>query len=84
MLATRQVHHVLLQAYKELFLNMTLSALFRYYVLKAREDEIAAYEARMKPIWDAEKAAAKAKASREQLITLAKETGTKVGKITLY
>merc|ERR1712241_1506353 len=49
----------------------------RYNVLKAREDEIAAYEARMKPIWDAEKAAAKAKEGREQLIILAKETGTK-------
>ena len=52
----------------------------RFYVLKAREDEIAAYEARMKPIWDAEKAAEKAKANREQLISLAKETGTKVGR----
>merc|ERR1711970_302880 len=50
----------------------------RYNVLKAREDEIAAYEAKMKPIWDAEKAAEKAKANREQLLTLAKETGTKV------
>merc|ERR1712001_108508 len=50
----------------------------RYNVLKAREDEIAAYEARMKPIWDAEKAAAQSKAGREQLIILAKETGTKV------
>ena len=50
----------------------------RYNVLKAREDEIAAYEARMKPIWDAEKAAAAAKANREQLIILAKEVGQKV------
>ena len=46
--------------------------------MKAQEDEIAAYEARMKPIWDAEKAAVKAKANREQLIILAKETGTPV------
>merc|ERR1712110_766561 len=50
----------------------------RFYVLKAQEDEIAAYEAKMKPIWDAEKAAEKAKANREQLIILARETGTKV------
>lgn len=32
----------------------------------------------MKPVWDAEKAQAAAKANREQLILLAKETGTKV------
>merc|ERR1712241_444162 len=50
----------------------------RYNVLKAREDEIAAYEARMKPIWEAEKAAAAAKANREQLLILAKEVGQKV------
>merc|ERR1711962_1999187 len=50
----------------------------RFNVLKAREDEIAAYEAKMKPVWDAEKAAAKAKLNREQLIILAKETGTKI------
>merc|ERR1712126_358632 len=50
----------------------------RFNVLKGQEDEIAAYEARMKPIWDAEKAAAKAKTNREQLLILAKETGTPV------
>merc|ERR1712098_613474 len=50
----------------------------RFNVLKGQEDEIAAYEARMKPIWDAEKAAAAAKANREQLIILAKEVGQKV------
>ena len=32
----------------------------------------------MKPIWDAEKAAAKAKSDREGLLYLAKETGVKV------
>ena len=34
----------------------------------------------MKPIWDAEKAAADAKANRETMIYLAKETGTPVSK----
>jgi len=32
----------------------------------------------MKPIWDAEKAAAKAKANREELISLAHATGSPV------
>merc|ERR1712121_428225 len=50
----------------------------RYNVLKAQEDEIAAYEAKMKPIWDAEKAAEKAKLNREQMLILAKDTGTPV------
>merc|ERR1711992_112299 len=50
----------------------------RYNVLKAREDEIAAYEAKMKPIWDAEKAAAKAKTDRANMIQLAKDTGTPI------
>merc|ERR1712055_340106 len=50
----------------------------RYNVLKAREDEIAAYEAKMKPIWDAEKAAAKAKSDRVNMIQLAKDTGTPI------
>merc|ERR1711982_90346 len=49
----------------------------RYNVLKAREDEIAAYEAKMKPIWDAEKAA-KAKSDRANMIQLAKDTGTPI------
>jgi hypothetical protein len=35
----------------------------------------------MKPIWDAEKAAAAAVANREQLLYLAKETGTKVSPV---
>ena len=52
--------------------------LFRYQINKAREDEIRAYNAKMKPIWDAEKAAELAKTNREQLLYLAKETGTKV------
>merc|ERR1712241_343767 len=50
----------------------------RYNVLKAREDEIAAYEAKMKPIWDAEKAAAKAKVDRANMIQLAKDVGVPV------
>lgn len=50
----------------------------RYNVLKAREDEIAAYEAKMKPIWDAEKAAAKAKVDRANMIALAKDVGVPV------
>lgn len=45
---------------------------------KAKEDELRAYNARMQPIWDAEKAAVKAKLNREELIKLAKETGVKV------
>merc|ERR1712212_59959 len=50
----------------------------RFNVLKAQEDEIAAYEAKMKPIWDAEKAAEKAKLNREQMLILAKDTGTPI------
>jgi hypothetical protein len=50
----------------------------RYAVNKAREDEVRAYNAKMKPIWDAEKALQASKANREQLLYLAKETGTKV------
>jgi len=51
---------------------------FRYAINKAREDEVRAYNAKMKPIWDAEKAAEMVKSNREQLLYLAKETGTKV------
>uniref|UniRef100_A0A0K2TWE1 ATP synthase F(0) complex subunit e, mitochondrial n=1 Tax=Lepeophtheirus salmonis TaxID=72036 RepID=A0A0K2TWE1_LEPSM len=47
----------------------------RYNVHKATEDEIRAYNARMKPVWDLEKAQMKAKSNREQLLILAKETG---------
>ena len=47
-------------------------------MLKAKEDERRAYEARMKPIWDAEKAKIKAKENREQMIYLAKQAGAKV------
>jgi hypothetical protein len=50
----------------------------RYSINKTREDEVRAYNEKMKPIWDAEKAAAAAVANREQLLYLAKETGTKV------
>ena len=38
----------------------------------------------MKPIWDAEKAAAKAKTDREGLLYLAKETGVKVRIHTMW
>ncbi len=54
---------------------------FRYQINKAKEDEIRAYNLKMKPVWDAEKAVEAAKANREQLIYLAKETGTKVSAI---
>jgi len=47
-------------------------------VNKKTEDEIRAYNARMKPVWDAEEAMAKAKSNRDSLIYLAKETGTPV------
>jgi len=49
----------------------------RYNANKATEDAIREHNARMKPIWDAEKAAAKAKSDREGLLYLAKETGVK-------
>ncbi len=39
---------------------------------------------RMQPIWDAEKAALKAKANREELITLAHATGVKVINMASY
>ena len=50
----------------------------RYQLNKAREDEIRAYNLKMKPTWDAEKVAKDAVANREQLLYLAKETGVKV------
>ncbi len=50
----------------------------RYAVLKAQEDELRAYNAKMKPVWDAENAAKAAAANREQLLYLAKETGTPI------
>ena len=37
-----------------------------------------AYVAKMQPIWDAEKAAAQAKANRENMIYLANATGTPI------
>ena len=52
--------------------------LYRYQLNKAREDEIRAYNLKMKPTWDAEKVAKDAVANREQLLYLAKETGVKV------
>ena len=56
----------------------TFSDLNRYQINKTREEEIRAYNLKMKPVWDAEKAVENAKANREQLLYLAKETGTKV------
>ena len=50
----------------------------RYRVNKNKEDELRAYNARMKPVWDAEKAMKAAKENREQMIYLAKETGVEV------
>ena len=51
---------------------------YRYNELKVQEDEIRAYNAKMKPIWDAEKAEKAAKANRENMLQLAKEVGVKV------
>jgi len=50
----------------------------RFAANKATEDEVRAYNAKMQPIWDAEKAAAAAKANRENMIYLAKATGTPI------
>ena len=49
-----------------------LHYLCRYQINKAREDEIRAYNLKMKPVWDAEKIANDAVANREQLLYLAK------------
>ena len=51
---------------------------FRYTQLKTIEDERRAYELKMKPIWDAEKAAAKEAANRASMLSLAAEAGVKV------
>jgi hypothetical protein len=53
---------------------------FRYNANKNTADGIRNYEARMKPQWDAEKAAKDAKANRDTMIYLANETGTKIPK----
>ncbi|TRY80407.1 hypothetical protein TCAL_16789 [Tigriopus californicus] len=50
----------------------------RYRVNKEAEDAHRAYVSRMQPIWDAEAAVKKAKATREELIYLAKETQTPI------
>jgi len=50
----------------------------RYNTLLKQEDEIRAYNARMKPIWDKEKADKLAKINRENMLQLAKEVGVKV------
>jgi len=50
----------------------------RYNQLKIQEDEIRAYNARMKPIWDKEKAEKAAKLNRENMLALAKEVGVKM------
>ena len=51
---------------------------FRYNQLLVQEDEIRAYNAKMKPIWDKEKAEKAAKLNRENMLTLAKEVGVTV------
>jgi hypothetical protein len=51
---------------------------FRFNVNQIKENEIRNYNARMQPIWDAQKATEKAKRNREELIQLARETGTPV------
>ncbi len=56
----------------------------RFNVNKRKEDELRAYNARMQPVWDAEKAQKAAKENRAQMIYLAKETGTKVNKQSIY
>jgi hypothetical protein len=50
----------------------------RFAENKVVEDEHRAYLAKMTPIWDAEKAAAAAKANRENMIYLANATGTPI------
>jgi len=50
----------------------------RYAANLAAETEVRAYNAKMKPTWDAEKKAASEKANREQLIYLAEATGTPI------
>lgn len=51
---------------------------FRYNQLLVQEDEIRAYNAKMKPIWDKEKADKAAKLNRENMLALAKEVGVTV------
>nr|ALS04371.1 ATP synthase E chain [Acartia pacifica]ALS04373.1 ATP synthase E chain [Acartia pacifica] len=53
---------------------------YRYKVHKAAADERRAYEAKMKPIWDAEAAEKKNAANRKELIYLATATGTPIPK----
>jgi len=48
----------------------------RYNQLLVQEDEIRAYNAKMKPQWDAEKAEKAAKENRANMLYLAKATGT--------
>jgi hypothetical protein len=65
-----------------LFVGGIFWGIHRYNVNKRNEDEIRAYNARMKPVWDAEKAMKAAKENREGMIYLAKETGTPVSTTT--
>jgi len=50
----------------------------RFKANQATEDEIRAYNAKMKPVWDAEKAAKANALNRENMIYLANATGTPV------
>jgi hypothetical protein len=47
----------------------------RYNQLLVQEDELRDYNAKMKPVWDAQKAEIAAKANRINMLTLAKECG---------
>lgn len=67
-----------LNFFKNDIFSIFLLFIFRYNANKASEDAIRAYEAKMKPIWDAEKAAKAAKENREGMIKLAREVGVKV------
>ena len=59
-------------------MSILISLFFRYTQLKTIEDERRAYELKMKPTWDAEKAAAKEAANRASMLQLAAEAGVKV------
>ena len=57
---------------------MKYLSLFRYNANKATADSVRDYEARMKPIWDAEKAEKDRVENRKGMLYLAKECGVKV------
>ena len=67
-------------AERKMRINQSFPSFSRWQKNHATEEEIRAYNSRMQPVWDAERAQEKAKANREELIRLAKETGVKVKK----